>query len=243
MCAVPDVVLPALDEERALPWVLGRMPEGYRAIVVDNGSTDGTPRVAADLGATVVHESQRGFGAACFAGLMAATDDIVCFMDADASLDPRELPSVVDPVLAGTADLVMGARRPERGAWPWHARVANRVLAAELRRRAGLGLSDLGPMRAMHREAVIELGLVDRRSGWPLEMVLRAHAAGWGIGEVPVTYRSRAGRSKVTGTVRGTIQAVRDMSGILSQVGGARGRDRDGHGGDGMTDRGSGQGH
>jgi glycosyltransferase involved in cell wall biosynthesis len=217
MTAVPDVILPALDEEQALPWVLERMPEGYRPIVVDNGSTDGTARVAEAAGAQVVREAQMGFGAACFAGLQAATDDIVCFMDADASFDPMELPNVVAPVRAGTADLVLGARRPEKGAWPWHARLANRVLAAEIRRRSGVAVSDLGPMRAARREDLLALALSDRRSGWPLEMVLRAQQAGWRIEETPITYRPRVGRSKVTGTVRGTARAISDMSRLLAE--------------------------
>lgn len=212
MRPVPDVILPALDEAGALPWVLARMPEGHRPIVVDNGSTDGTAAVAAEHGALVVSEPQRGFGAACWAGLVAARDPVVCFMDADASFDPADLTRVSDPVAGGDADLVLGARRSEPGAWPWHARLANRVLAAELRRRTGIPLTDLGPMRAARREALLELGLRDRRSGWPLEMVLRAHAAGWDVREVGVRYRPRVGRSKVTGTVRGTIRAIGDMS-------------------------------
>lgn len=216
MSPVPDVILPALDEEAALPWVLERLPEGYRAIVVDNGSTDRTAEVAAELGATVVHEARRGFGAACWAGLGAATAEVVCFMDADASFDPRQLPRVADPVIAGEADLMLGARRPERGAWPWHARLANKVLAAEIRRRSGVRVSDLGPMRAARREGLRALDLRDRRSGWPLEMVLRAHEAGWRIDEVPIDYRPRVGRSKVTGTVRGTARAISDMSRLLA---------------------------
>jgi len=212
---VPDVVLPVLDEVEAIPWVLARMPSGYRPIVVDNGSTDGSAEVAAAHGAQVVAAPVKGFGAACWAGLVAATDDIVCFMDCDGSLDPTELESVVGPVLAGRSDLCMGSRMPERGAWPFHARVANRILALELRRRTGARLRDLGPMRAARRQPLVELGIEDRRSGWPLEMVLRAATAGWAITEVPVGYRARSGRSKVTGTVGGTIRAVRDMSAVL----------------------------
>lgn len=216
MALVPDVILPALDEEGALPWVLDRLPEGYRAIVVDNGSTDRTAEVAAELGALVVTEPQQGFGAACWAGLTAANAEVVCFMDADASFDPTELPSVAGPVIDGSVDLMMGARRAVRGAWPWHARLANRVLAAEIRRRSGVRVTDLGPMRAARREALLDLGLTDRRSGWPLEMVLRAQRQGWRIDEVPITYRPRIGRSKVTGTVRGTVRAVTDMSRLLA---------------------------
>jgi glycosyltransferase involved in cell wall biosynthesis len=212
---VVDVVLPVLDEAAALPWVLGRMPDGFRPVVVDNGSTDGSAELARGLEATVVAEPRRGFGAACHAGLLAARGDVVCFMDCDGSLDPAELPRVSDPVAAGRSDLMLGARHPEPGAWPLHARVANRGLALELRRRTGLALTDLGPMRAARRTALLGLGLKDRRFGWPLEMVLRAAEAGWEVGQVEVTYRSRAGRSKVTGTVRGTARAVRDMAAAL----------------------------
>jgi glycosyltransferase involved in cell wall biosynthesis len=213
---MPQVVLPVLDERDALPWVLERMPRGYDPIVVDNGSSDGSGELAAALGARVVHEPQPGFGAACFAGLSAADADIVCFMDCDASFDPRELSRVVDPVAAGTADLVLGARRARPDTvWPLHARIANAALAFELRRRTGVRLSDLGPMRAARREALLALGIRDRRFGWPLEMVLRASAAGWRLQEVPVSYLAREGRSKVTGTLRGTVRTVRDMARVL----------------------------
>lgn len=212
-----DVILPVLDEREALPWVLGRMPDGYRPIVVDNGSSDGSGDLARALGAEVVDESRPGFGAACFAGLVAARAQVVCFMDCDASFDPRELPAVAGPVADGAADLVLGARRvSERGAWPLHARAANALLALELRRRTGARITDLGPMRAAPREALLALELEDRRFGWPLEMVVRAAAAGWRIEEVPVSYLRREGRSKVTGTVRGTYRAVRDMAAVLS---------------------------
>jgi glycosyltransferase involved in cell wall biosynthesis len=212
---VPDLVLPVLDEAAALPWVLGRVPDGYHPIVVDNGSIDGSAVIARELGAQVVVEPRRGFGAACHAGLLAATDPLVCFMDCDGSLDPRQLPRVVDPVAAGEADLAIGERRPERGAWPVHARLSNRLLARELRRRTGLAIRDLGPMRAARRGPLLELDIADRRSGWPLEMVLRAARAGWRVVDVPVGYRARSGRSKVTGTVRGTVTAVRDMAALL----------------------------
>src|SRR5918992_1209347 len=128
-----DVVLPVLDEREAIPWVLGRMPAGYSPIVVDNGSGDGSGELAARLGARVVREPRRGFGAACWAGLVATISDVVCFMDCDGSFDPRELPRVADPVAAGRSDLVLGARAPAAGSWPAHARAANRMLAWELR--------------------------------------------------------------------------------------------------------------
>ncbi len=214
---MPDVILPALNEAAAIEWVLQRMPEGYNPIVVDNGSTDATSAIANANGASVVSEPTRGFGSACFAGLMAATADVVCFMDCDASLDPVLLPVVAGYVQRGEADLVMGARIAASGAWPAHARLANRVLAADVRRRTGLRVRDLGPMRAARRQGLIALDLRDRRSGWPLEMVLRAHAAGWRIRDVPIEFAQRTGRSKVTGTVLGTARAIGDMTRLLRE--------------------------
>lgn len=212
---MPDVVLPALNEARAIPAVIAGLPPGYDPIVVDNGSDDGTADVARSLGARVVIETRRGFGAACFAGLVAATADIVCFMDCDGSFSGTDLPRVAEPVMSGEYDLVLGARRAERHAWPVHARVANHALAWEIRRRTTLQVRDLGPMRAAPREKLLALGLVDRRFGWPLEMVLRAWRADWRISEVEVGYAPRVGRSKVTGTIGGTARTVRDMSRLL----------------------------
>jgi hypothetical protein len=218
--AVPlvDVVLPCLNEEGALPYVLGRLPEGYRAIVVDNGSTDNSARLAAELGALVVTETRRGFGAACHAGLSAATAPVVCFCDCDGSMDPRQLPRVAGPVLSGESDLVLGRRRPvAAGAWPPHARIANQVLALRLR-RTGVQVRDLGPMRAARREALLELGVADRRSGYPLETVLAAARAGWRIDETVIDYAPRTGKSKVTGTLTGTLQAIRDMNRVWREA-------------------------
>lgn len=219
--AVADVVLPVLNEAEALPWVIARMPPGFRPIVVDNGSTDGSGELAADLGAAVISERQRGFGAACWAGLIAAEATVVCFMDADGSLDPQELPRVAAPVLEAEADLVLAARQPSApGAWPVHARIANRALALELRRRSGVRLHDIGPMRAARREELLALGLIDRRFGWPLEMVLRAVGAGWRVREVSVIYAPRrGGRSKITGSLRGTLAAVHDSARAFARSG------------------------
>jgi len=214
-----DVVLPCLNEAGALPWVLSRMPAGFRPIVADNGSTDDSAAVAAAYGARVVHVPQRGFGAACHAGLLAASSDIVCVMDADASFDPGDLPRVADPVIVGQVDLMLGRRTIKgRGAWPLHARIGNRVLAAELRRRINVPVHDLGPMRAARRADLLALALEDRRFGYPLEMVVRAAEAGWRIGETAVPYHPRTGKSKVTGTVRGTARAVRDMRRVLASI-------------------------
>jgi dTDP-L-rhamnose 4-epimerase len=210
-----DVILPALDEEAAIPSVLAGLPAGFTPIVVDNGSRDRTAAVARAGGARIVVEPRRGFGAACRAGLRAATSEIVCFMDCDGSFVGSDLVRVAGPVAQGDADLVLGARVPVAGAWPVHARVGNRALAWELRRRTGVPLRDLGPMRAARREAVLALDLRDQRFGWPLEMVLRAASAGWRIAEIAVRYEPRVGRSKVTGTVRGTFRTAHDMARLL----------------------------
>jgi glycosyltransferase involved in cell wall biosynthesis len=218
---VPDVVLPCLDEAAALPWVLGRMPAGYRPIVADNDSSDGSAEIAHGLGARVVQARPRGFGAACHAGLAVADheDGVVCFLDADGSFDPEQLPRVAGPVLAGEADLVLGRRRTQSlRDWPLHARLGNREVARRLANRTGLRISDLGPMRACRAEALRALDLRDRRFGYPLEMVTRAVAAGWRVVEVDVDYLPRTGRSKVTGTVGGTLKAVRDMSRVLREI-------------------------
>ncbi|GLX17370.1 glycosyl transferase [Streptomyces lavendulae subsp. lavendulae] len=213
-----DIVLPCLNEAGALPWVLARIPAGWRALVVDNGSTDGSADLARSLGATVVQEARRGFGAACHAGLLAAEAEYVCFCDCDASLDPGLLSGFVRAVAAGEADLVLGRRRPRgRGAWPAHARAGNLALSRMLRRRTGLRLHDLGPLRAMRREDVLRLELTDRRSGYPLQMVVRAADAGWRVREEDVPYLPRSGKSKVTGTWQGTWQAVRDMRAVLAE--------------------------
>ncbi len=213
-----DVVLPCLDEAEALPWVLGRMPVGYRAIVADNGSTDGSPDLARDLGATVIKVPLRGYGAAVHAGLEATTSEVVCVMDADASLDPRQLPDLCAPVSDGAADLVLGRRHPTgRQVWPASSRLANAALAATVRRRTGLPVRDLGPMRAARRQPLLDLHLTDRRFGYPLETLLAAHDAGWRIRELPVDYLPRSERSKVTGTLSGYARTVRDMREVLSR--------------------------
>jgi len=215
-----DVVLPCLDEALSLPALLAAMPARYRPIVADNGSTDGSAVVARAHGAEVVHVPQRGFGAAAHAGLLASTAEIVCFLDADGSCDPRQLPLVTGPILTGASDLVLGRRRPTtRRAWPVHARLGNAVLAHRLRRRTGTRLHDLGPMRAARRAGLLDLGLQDRRFGYPLEMVTAAADAGWRIAEVDVAYapRTTGSRSKVTGTATGTLRAVRDMSRVLAR--------------------------
>jgi len=212
-----DIVLPCLDEAEALPSVLAVMPAGYRVLVVDNGSTDNTAAVAAACGATVVAEPRRGYGAAVHAGLLAATADLVGVLDADGSLPPQALPELVAAVASGT-DLAVGRRIPQAGAWPWHARAGNTVLAALLRYR-GLPVHDIAPIRVARRQALLDLGVTDRGCGYPLELLLRASAAGWQVREFDVEYRPRAGgQSKVSGSVRGTVRATRDMAAALRRI-------------------------
>ena len=213
-----DIVLPCLDEAGALPWVLARIPSDAKAIVVDNGSSDNSVALARSLGADVVQCTQRGYGAACHAGLEASTAEYVAFCDCDASVDPGAITAMLALIELGAADLVVARRRPTvRGAWPVHARFANRVLAYRVRRRTGADLHDLGPLRVGRRADLLALGVTDRRSGYPLETVVRAADSGWKITELDIAYTPREGKSKVTGTVRGTLQAVSDMSAVLAR--------------------------
>jgi len=212
-----DLVLPCLNEAAALPVVLANLPEGYRAIVVDNGSSDGSADVARSLGADVVVEPRAGYGAACHRGLLQASAEVVAFCDADGTFDLRHLPAVCLPVVQGRADLVLARRVPaSRVSWPMHARVANRALSLRVSAAAHVPLHDLGPMRAARRQDLLNLGIADRRSGYPLETVLRAARADWRVMEVAVPYEPRVGRSKVTGTLTGTLRAVADMTRVLA---------------------------
>jgi glycosyltransferase involved in cell wall biosynthesis len=211
------VILPALNEAAALPTALASFPPEADLLVVDNGSTDQTAAVAAAHGAQVVHEPRRGFGAACWTGVQAATGEVLVFADADGSFDGADLPAVARPVLAGEADLVVGSRMAHRdpGAMSALAVLENRLLALVCRALFGVPVSDLGPFRAIRRDRLLALGMTDRGSGWPLEMIGRAGAVGLRVAEVPVRYRPRAGgRSKVSGSVRGTVRAVTAMAAV-----------------------------
>jgi glycosyltransferase involved in cell wall biosynthesis len=212
-----ELVIPCLNEEIALPALLAGVPSGWAVIVVDNGSRDNTADVAHRAGAIVVHESKPGYGAAVDRGLRAATRDIVVVLDGDGSIRPGDLTAMVDLVAAGRADLCCGTRQPvTRAAWPVHAQLGNRVLAATLSLALGLDLHDIAPVRVARRAALIDLEVTDRRFGYPLETLLRARAAGWLISEHPVPYHPRdGGKSKVTGSIRGTLWALRDFAGVL----------------------------
>lgn len=211
---MPDVtvVLPCLDEAASLPGVLTAIPHGYSALVVDNNSTDGTAEVARRHGAAVVAETTPGYGAAVHAGVVAATTPIVAVLDGDGSLDPRELPGLVADVEAG-ADMAIGRRRPTPGLkWPWHARLGTAAVCWRLRRRHGLQVHDIAPMRVARRDALLALGVADRRSGYPLELLVRAAQAGWSVTERDVDYGPRTGgTSKVSGSVRGSAIAAWDF--------------------------------
>jgi glycosyltransferase involved in cell wall biosynthesis len=225
------VILPALNEAAALPTALASFPPEAGLLVVDNGSTDQTAAVAAAHGATVVHEPRRGFGAACWAGVEAASGEVLVFADADGSFDGAELPMLAGPVLAGEADLVVGSRMANRepGAMSALAVLENRMLALACRVLFGVPVTDLGPFRAIRRDRLLALGMTDRGSGWPLEMLGRAARAGLRVAEVPVRYRCRAGgRSKVSGSVRGTVRAAAAMAAVTVALLRERRRERPG---------------
>lgn len=216
--ATCDVVIPCRDEAPALPALLARVPEGFHPIVVDNGSRDDTAEVARRLGATVVTEPRAGYGAAVHAGLEAATAQFVAVLDGDGSMDPAQLVSLLAEVTSGTADLAVGRRRPSaRGVWPWHARAGNSLVLWWLRRRLGVPLHDIAPMRVAGREQLLALGVEDRRFGYPVELLQRASAAGWRIAEQDIDYHPRAAgtKSKVSGSVLGTLRTARDFARVL----------------------------
>jgi glycosyltransferase involved in cell wall biosynthesis len=214
-CSV-TVVLPCLNEAESLPAVLAGIPPGYRALVVDNNSTDGTAEVARSHGAEVVHEARPGYGSAVHAGVVAARTPVVAVLDGDGSLDPGDLPRLVAAL--DHADMVIGRRRPVRGPkWPWHARLGTAAVCWRLRTRHKLAVHDIAPMRVFRRDALMTLGVTDRRSGYPLELLVRAAAAGWRVVEVDVDYGPRTGgKSKVSGSVRGSFTAALDFWKVIS---------------------------
>lgn len=206
------VVLPCLNEADSLPGVLADLPDGYRALVVDNNSTDDTAAVARRCGAEVVAEAQPGYGAAVHAGIVAASTELVAVLDGDGSLDPGDLPGLVADIEHG-ADMAVGRRRPVPGLnWPWHARLGTAAVCWRLRTRHGLAVHDIAPMRVARRQAVLALGVTDRRSGYPLELLVRAAAANWQVVEHDVAYGPRTGgKSKVSGSARGSLHAALDF--------------------------------
>jgi rSAM/selenodomain-associated transferase 2 len=207
------VVIPVLNERDALPLVIGDLPRKLidELIVVDKGSTDGSADVARGLGARVVDEPCRGYGAACLAGIAAAGDvDVIAFIDGDRADHTEQLPRVVEPLLDGRADLVVGSRahgRREGGSMPAQARFGNWLAAILPRRLYAARHTDLGPFRAIRRDALDSLGMCERNCGWTVELQIKAAQAGLRVVEVPVEYRRRLSRSKISATVRGTVAA------------------------------------
>ncbi len=207
-------IIPALNEEEAIGQVVSSVPRDVVAqvIVVDNGSTDRTAEVARAAGAMVVPQPERGYGAACHAGLMAADGaDLLVFLDGDRSDVPREMQLVLAPIIQGRADLVIGSRlagRRERGAMPPHALFGNWLASKVLRALYRVRITDLGSFRAIRRVALLDLQMRERTFGWPVEMIAKAARRGYRIVEVPVSYRRRIGRSKVAGTVKGSLLAA-----------------------------------
>jgi len=208
------VVIPTLNEEKAIGEVVGAVPMNLvdKVIVVDNGSTDETVKTAAEAGASVIIEARRGYGAACLAGAKAARPaDIIVFLDGDRSDDPGQLETIVRPVIQQQADLVIGSRIGgdlEKGAMPLHGRMGNRFIVLLLQWLYGVDITDIGSFRAIRAQSLFDLGMEQMTYGWPVEMVVKAAKRKLRIRSVPIRYRKRIGKSKVTGTVRGTILAT-----------------------------------
>jgi hypothetical protein len=213
------VIIPALNEEESLPRVLADLPKSVDVVVVDNGSTDATADLARRGGATVLKEPIRGYGSACLCGLGhvelsvrsgRAAPRVIAFLDADYSDHPELLPDLVDPILSGQAEMVLGSRmmgKREAGAMPPQAVFGNRLACLLMRFLFRTTYTDLGPFRALDYAALQQLGMRDRGFGWTVEMQIKAARHGLRIVELPVPYRRRIGKSKISGTLLGTIRA------------------------------------
>lgn len=216
------VIIPAVDEEEAIGRVVRDVPAfASEVIVVDNGSRDATAAVARAAGARVVVEPRRGYGQACLAGIRAAGPaDVLAFLDGDYSDYPEQLAEVVAPLLSGEADLVIGSRRRGRrapGAHPWHAVMGTRLCVALMNLLIGTAATDLGPFRAITAAALRRLDMRDRSFGWTVEMQVKARRRGLRVREVPVDYRPRLGRSKISGTLAGSLRAGTRILGTIAR--------------------------
>jgi len=215
-----SVVIPTYNEAQSIGRVLADIPAMVQEVlVVDSDSSDGTAAIAQTMGATVLREPRRGYGRACLTGLAAVNaPDVVVFLDGDYSDRPAEMPILLDPLRAGSADMVIGsrlARERTPGALPWHAVFGNRLAASLITSFSGVHLTDLGPFRAVRYDALIGLGLQESTYGWPVEMIVKGARRGLRIVEVPVSYHARLGTSKISGTFRGSVGAA---WGILSAI-------------------------
>jgi glycosyltransferase involved in cell wall biosynthesis len=209
-----SVIIPTHNEAQSIGRVLADLPADIvtEVLVVDSNSTDGTPEIAAKMGARVLHEPRRGYGRACLTGLAAASSpDIVAFLDGDYSDRPGELPLLLNPIIEGRADITLGSRLAKQsvhGALPWHQAFGNRLAASLIRILYGLKISDLGPFRAARAETLCALALEENTYGWAVEMILKGTLGGFRVIEVPVSYYPRIGKSKISGTLRGTAGAA-----------------------------------
>ena len=209
-----SVIIPTHNEGQAIGRVLADLPSSLvtEVIVVDSNSTDGTAEVARKMGARVISEPRRGYGRACLTGLANTKDaDIVVFLDGDYSDRPAELPTLLAPILEGRADIALGSRlsgEANRGALPWHQAFGNRLAAGLIGLLYGVKITDLGPFRAGRAEVLRALALEEPTYGWAVETILKGAIAGYRIVEIPVSYYPRIGRSKISGTVKGTIGAA-----------------------------------
>ena len=209
-----SVIIPTHNEAQAIERVLADLPSDLttEVIVVDSNSNDGTPEIAASMGARVVHEPRRGYGRACLAGLATANSpDVVVFLDGDYSDRPSELPILLAPITEDRADITLGSRlrgRRTPGALPWHQVFGNRLAASLIRIFYGLKISDLGPFRAARADVLRALALEETTYGWAVEMILKGALAGFRVVEVPVSYYPRIGKSKISGTLKGTVGAA-----------------------------------
>jgi glycosyltransferase involved in cell wall biosynthesis len=209
-----SVIIPTHNEAQAIGSVLADLPSNLvtEVIVVDSNSTDGTPDLARRMGAQVIQEPRRGYGRACLTGLANTENpDVVVFLDGDYSDRPSELPILLAPIVEGRADITLGSRLQERrsaGALPWHQVFGNRLAASLIRLLYGLQISDLGPFRAGRADVLRALALEETTYGWAVEMILKGAQAGFRVVEVPVSYYPRIGKSKISGTLKGTVGAA-----------------------------------
>jgi glycosyltransferase involved in cell wall biosynthesis len=208
------VIIPTHNEAQAIGRVLADLPSDLvtEVIVVDSNSTDGTPDLARKMGAQVIEEPRRGYGRACLTGIANAQNpDVVVFLDGDYSDRPAELPILLAPIIEGRADITLGSRlggESSAGALPWHQAFGNRLAAGLIRLLYGVRISDLGPFRAGRAEVLRALCLEEATYGWAVEMIVKGAIAGFRIVEAPVSYHPRIGKSKISGTVKGTIGAA-----------------------------------